>query len=592
MLRVTSALLVAVFAASVSAQPAPEASSGTSPKEPAVGNRFMVVAAHPLAVDAGYRVLESGGAAIDAAVAMQFVLGLVEPQSSGIGGGAFILHYSAAERRLRAYDGRETAPAAAKPERFHGPTGRPMGFFESLLSGKSVGVPGLLAVLELVHRNHGRVPWRDLVQPAIDHAERGFALSPRLYKLLDSDRYLSQDPFAASYLYGPDARPKPIGTILRNPEYAGVLKEVGTKGGATFYRGEIARDIVAAVEHHPVEPGDLTLADFEQYRAKEREPVCGPFRTYRVCGMPPPSGGGIGVLQILGILERLPKTDLARDPVAAVHFFAEAGRLAYADRNRYVADPDFIDMPVTGLLAPDYLARRAAEVNAARSLGRAHPGRPRGSDRAGIWDDHTLELEATTHLSIVDPEGNAVALTSSIEFAFGNHRFVRGFLLNNQLTDFAFESGAESTGGVNRVQGGKRPRSSMSPTMVFDANHRLVLVLGSPGGHAIINYVARVLLATLEWEMSLQAALDAPHFGSRNGPTELEQGTAVEQLRPRLRALGHDIRVVDMTSGVHAIQRIGESWVGAADPRREGIARGNRSRTSAGWVPSVGVRAR
>jgi gamma-glutamyltranspeptidase/glutathione hydrolase len=569
------ALLAASFAASVSAQPASEPSSGFTPQEPAVGSRFMVVAAHPLAADAGYRVLQRGGTAMDAAVTMQFVLGLVEPQSSGLGGGAFILHYSAADQRLRAYDGRETAPAAAQSERFLGPSGRPMGFFESLLSGQAVGVPGLLAVLELAHRNHGRLPWRDLVQPAIDHAERGFALSARLYKLLDRDRYLRRDAFAAGYFYAPDSHPKPIGTILRNPEYAAVLNEIATKGAAAFYSGEIARDIAVAVQQHPVNPGDLTLADFEQYRAKERPPVCGAFRIYRVCGVPPPSGGGIAVLQILGIVERLPKTDLARDPLGAVHFFSEAGRLAYADRNRYVADPDFVAVPVTGLIAPDYLARRAAEITATRSLGRAQPGRPRGSEAAGTRQGHALELEATTHLSVVDAEGNAVAMTSSIEFAFGNHRFVRGFLLNNQLTDFAFESGAGAGGVANRVQGGKRPRSSMSPTMVFDANDRLMLVAGSPGGHAIINYVARVLLATLEWEMSLQGALDAPHFGSRNGPTDLEQGTAVEQLRPRLRALGHDVRVVEMASGVHAIQRVGQSWVGAADPRREGRARGD-----------------
>lgn len=569
------ALLAAVFAAGAWAQPAPESSSGSSPKEPAVGNRFMVVAAHPLAVNAGYDVLKKGGTAIDAAVAMQFVLGLVEPQSSGIGGGAFILHYSAGERRLRAYDGRETAPAAAKPERFLAPSGRPLEFFEALLSGKSVGVPGLVAVLELAHRNHGRTPWRELVQPGIDLAEHGFALSPRLYKLLKGDRYLSRDPFAGRYLYESDGHPKRIGTILRNPEYAAVLKDIGSKGASAFYREELARDIVAAVQRHPVDRGDLTVVDFERYRAKEREPVCGPFREYRVCGMPPPSGGGIAVLQILGVLARLPRTDLAGSPVTAVHFFAEAGRLAYADRNRYVGDPDFVHVPVAGLIAPDYLARRAAEVSASRSLGRAQPGRPRGTETAAAAEDRTLELEATTHLSVVDAEGNAVALTASIEFAFGNHRFVHGFLLNNQLTDFAFESDDESARPANRVEGGKRPRSSMSPTMVFDRDGRLVMVAGSPGGHAIINYIARVLLGVLEWEMTLQAALEAPHFGSRNGPTELERGTIVEQLGPHLRMLGHEVRAREMTSGVHAIQRVGASWIGAADPRREGTARGD-----------------
>ncbi len=560
-------------AAAAFAQPAPEAATGRVPKEAVVGSRFMAVAAHPLATDAGYGILKRGGSATDAAVAMQLVLGLVEPQSSGIGGGGFILHYSAADRRLRAYDGRETAPAAARPERFIGLYGRPLGFMEAVLSGRAVGVPGTIAVLELAHRNHGRLPWHELAAPAIALAERGFPVSPRLHALLAWDRFLRRDPYAARYFYEPDGKPKPAGTILRNPDYAAVLREVAAGGAQAFYRGQIARDIVAAVQQHPVVPGNLTLADFESYAAKERVPVCGAFRSHRVCGMPPPSSGGIAVLQILGILERLPRTDYPRDPVAAVHFFAEAGRLAYADRDRYVADPDFVDVPVAGLIAPDYLAGRAALVAPDRSLGRAQAGRPRGAPTAA-HDGAALELEATTHFSVVDAEGNAVASTSSIEFAFGNHRFVRGFLLNNQLTDFAFLPEADGVAIANRVEGGKRPRSSMSPTMAFDADGGLALVAGSPGGHAIINYVARVVVAALDWQMDLQEALDAPHFGSRNGPTEVESGTSAERLRAPLSALGHDVRAHEMTSGVHAIRRLGEQWIGAADPRREGIARG------------------
>ncbi len=554
-------------------QPAPEAASGWTPKQPAVGSRFMAVAAHPLAVDAGYEILRRGGGAIDAAVAMQLMLGLVEPQSSGIGGGGFILHYSAADKRVRAYDGRETAPAAARPERFIGLFGRPLGFMEAVLSGRAVGVPGMVAVLELAHRNHGRLQWSELAEPAIGLAENGFPVSPRLHALLAWDRFLRRDPYAARYFYEPEGKPRPVGTILRNPEYAAVLREVAAGGSQAFYRGQIARDIVAALQKHPVEPGNLALADLERYAAKEREPVCGAFRSYRVCGMPPPSAGGIAVLQMLGILERLPKTDYARDPLAAVHFFAEAGRLAYADRDRYVADPDFVDVPVAGLLAADYLAERAALIAPDRSLRRAQAGQPRGAQTAAR-DGAVLELEATTHFSVVDADGNAVASTSSIEFAFGNHRFVRGFLLNNQLTDFAFRPEHEGAPIANRVEGGKRPRSSMSPTLVFDADGRLALIAGSPGGHAIINYVTRVVVAALDWEMRLQEALDAPHFGSRNGPTEVESGTSAERLRARLSALGHDVRPREMTSGVHAIRRVGEQWIGAADPRRDGIARG------------------
>jgi gamma-glutamyltranspeptidase/glutathione hydrolase len=532
----------------------------------------MAAAAHPLAVDAGFAILQRGGSAADAAVAMQLVLGLVEPQSSGLGGGGFILHYSAADGRVRAYDGRETAPAAAGPARFIGLFGRPRGFMDAVLSGRSVGVPGALALLELAHRNHGSLPWPELAAPAIELAERGFAVSPRLHALLDGDRYLRRDPFAARYLYEPNGAPKPVGAVLRNPEYAAVLRELAAGGAQGFYRGPIARDLVAAVQRHPVEAGNLAVADLERYAAREREPVCGAFRAYRVCGMPPPSSGGIAVLQILGLLERLPRTDYPRDPLAAVHLFAEAGRLAYADRDRYVADPDFVDVPVAGLLAAEYLAGRAALVSSARSLGRAQAGVPRGAQARR--DGGALELAATTHLSVVDAAGNAVALTSSIESAFGNRRFVRGFLLNNQLTDFAFLPEADGAPVANRVEGGKRPRSSMSPTMVFDADGRLVLVAGSPGGHAIINYVARVLVAVLDWEMGLQAALDAPHFGSRNGPTELERGTAAADLRAGLAARGHDVRVHELTSGVHAVQRVGAQWVGAADPRRDGTARG------------------
>ena len=561
------------LAAVALAQPAPEAATGRTPKEPAVGTRFMAVAAHPLAVDAGFEILKRGGSAADAAVTMQLVLGLVEPQSSGIGGGGFILHYSAADQRVRAYDGREIAPAAARPERFIGLFGRPLGFMEAVLSGRSVGVPGTVALLELVHRNHGRLPWSELAAPAIALAERGFPVSPRLHALLALDRFLRRDPFAAGYFYQPDGKPKPVGAILRNPDYAAVLREIAAGGAPAFYRGQAAREVVALVQKHPVEPGNLALADFDGYVAKERAPVCGAFRSYRVCGMPPPSSGGIAVLQMLGILERVPRTDYARDPVAAVHFFAEAGRLAYADRDRYVADPDFVDVPVAGLIAPDYLAERAALIAPDRSLRRAPAGRPRGAPTAAT-EGVVPELAATTHFSIVDAEGNAVAATTSIESMFGNRRFVRGFLLNNQLTDFAFRPEEDGAPVANRVEGGKRPRSSMSPTMVFDADGRLVLVAGSPGGHAIINYVARVVVAVLDWEMGLQDALDAPHFGSRNGPTELESGTSAERLRALLGALGHDLRVHEMASGVHAIRRVGEQWIGAADPRREGIARG------------------
>jgi gamma-glutamyltranspeptidase/glutathione hydrolase len=564
-------LFWAVAACAPIAPIAPEPPSGIVAKEAATGARFMVTAAHPLAVDAGYDVLKRGGTAMDAAVAVQLVLGLVEPQSSGIGGGAFVLHYSAADKRVRTYDGRETAPAAARPERFTGLAGQPMGFMDAVLSGKSVGVPGMLAVFELAHRNHGRLEWAALAAPAVDLAQNGFPVSPRLSAALEWDRWLAHDPYAARYFYDAAGRPQTVGTILRNPGYAAVLRAVATHGTDAFYRGTIAADVAAAAT---AGGGDLTVEDFAVYRAREREAVCGAFRAYRVCGMGPPSSGGIAVLQILGILEHLPKTDFARDPVQAVHYFAEAARLAYADRDRYVADPDFVDVPVAGLLAPAYLAERARLVAADKSLVRAQPGRPAGAGRSARADGLELDLPSTTHFSIVDAGGNAVAVTSSIESLFGNRRFVRGFLLNNQLTDFSFVTDEGGRPVANRVEPRKRPRSSMSPTLVFDADGRLLLIVGSPGGHSIIHYVARVIVAALDWGMPLQQALDAPHFGSRNGPTDLEAGTPVEGLRRQLEALGHPVRVIALTSGVHAIQRVGDAWVGAADPRRDGVARG------------------
>jgi gamma-glutamyltranspeptidase/glutathione hydrolase len=557
------------------AQIPPEPASGFTSRPAAVGGRFMVAAAHPLAVDAGYEVLRRGGSAMDAAVAVQFVLGLVEPQSSGLGGGAFVLHYSAVDGQVRAYDGREAAPAAARADRFAALADRSGGFIDAMLSGKSVGVPGVVAVLELAHRRHGRLGWQSLARPAIDLAEQGFPISPRLHLLLARDPWLRRDPFAARYFYDAAGEPRPVGERLRNPEYAAVLRAIATGGAGEFYRGAVADEIVAAVRDHPVEPGDLTLGDLAAYAAKERSPVCGEFRAHRLCGMPPPSGGGIAVLQILGILEHLPQTDFARDRLRAVHFFAEAGRLAFADRDRFVGDPDFVAVPVAGLIAPDYLAARARLVAGDASMRRASPGAPAGSERRAWGEGAELDLASTTHFSIVDAAGNAVAVTSSIEFAFGNHRFVRGFLLNNQLTDFAFAPEEDGAPVANRVEGGKRPRSSMAPTFVFDEAGRLVLAVGSPGGHAIINYVARALVASIDWGYDLEAVLAMPNFGSRNGPTELEQGTAAEDLQPRLAAMGHPVRVTELTSGLHAIQRVGDAWVGAADPRRDGAARGD-----------------
>ncbi|HTQ73343.1 MAG TPA: gamma-glutamyltransferase [Burkholderiales bacterium] len=559
------------------AQPAdgdPEPATPRGEKRLVSASRFMVVAAHPLAARAGLDILRRGGSAVDAAIATEMVLNLVEPQSSGIGGGGFLLHFAASDGRLEAYDGRETAPAAAKPDRFLGADGRPLDWAGAVIGGKSAGVPGLLAMLELAHRRHGRLPWKDLFAPAIRLAEDGFPVSPRLHALVSADRWLALDENARRYFYGADGKAKPVGTVLRNPELAEVLRRAAAEGAAAFYRGEIARDIARAVQSRKRSPGDLAESDLAGYAAKEREPLCGRYRSYRVCGVPPPSSGGFAVLQILGILSHFDLRALRPDSIEAVHLFSEAGRLAYADRNLYIADPAYVAAPLAALLEPRYLDSRAKLIDPARSMGRAKPGDPaRLAARFGAAEP--LELPSTTHLSVVDAEGNAVALTATIEAAFGSRQMVRGFLLNNELTDFSWRPEQDGKPVANRVEGGKRPRSSIAPTMVLDEKGRLVLLVGSPGGHSIINYVAETIVNVLDWRMDIQQAIDAPRMGSRNGPTELERGTPLERLAPELERMGHAVSIRDEASGLHGIMRTKDGWAGGADPRREGVAVGD-----------------
>src|SRR5713101_4023424 len=565
---------VFLAASSLCAQPAPEPATGWIPKQLVSSQRFMVVAAHPLAARAGVDAIRRGGSAVDAAIAAEFVLNLVEPQSSGIGGGGFLLHYSAREAKLEAYDGRETAPAGAKPGRFLGTDKRPLDWPDAVISGKSVGVPGLLRLLELAHRRHGKLPWAKLFEPAINLAQEGFPISRRLHALIAADRFLRLDDNARRYFYLADGKPKPAGTLLKNPDFAAVLKRVAAGGAEAFYRGEIARDIAAAVRSHKRTPGDLVEADLAAYSAKQRDPLCGAYRRWKVCGMPPPSSGGFAVLQILKILERFDLQKVKPESVEAVHLFAEAGRLAYADRNLYIADPDFVPAPLAALLDSRYLDSRAKLIDRTHSMGRARAGNPAGAP-ANYGLAEPLELPATTHISIVDAEGNAVALTASVESAFGNRQMVRGFFLNNELTDFSWAPEEDGKPVANRVEAKKRPRSSMAPTLVFDEKGKLFMVIGSPGGHSIINYVALTLVNVLDWGMDIQQAIDAPRMGSRNGPTELERGTKFERLAPALERMGHSVRIRPETSGLHGIVRTATGWAGGADPRREGVALGD-----------------
>ncbi|HEX4596964.1 MAG TPA: gamma-glutamyltransferase [Burkholderiaceae bacterium] len=573
----------------------PEGATGLRSVPPsASASKDMAAAANPWAVRAGLQVLHEGGSAIDAAIAMQLVLTLVEPQSSGIGGGAFLMHWDG--QRVQAYDGRETAPMAASEDQFIGPNGQPLSFRDAVASGLSVGVPGVLRMLELAHHQHGRLKWATLFEPAIDLAQRGFAVSPRLHALLERDPLLPNNAAARAYFYDAQGRALPVGTMLRNPALAQTLRAVANAGADAFYRGPIAADIVRAARTSPHHPGRITEADLAAYQARERDPICATYRSWNVCGMPPPSSAGITIGQILGILGRF---DLeSYQPLAgehglqpqaqAVHLITEAERLAFADRNLYLADSDFIHVDAAALLDPAYLAERAKQIGE-RSIGEARAGALRQAG-ARLAPDRSEPRKSTSHLSVADQWGHVVAMTTSIEAAFGSRIFVRGFLLNNELTDFSFEPRARGADGViaadappvaNRVQPGKRPLSSMAPTLVFErSSGRLVASLGSPGGTWIISFVTKTLIGLLDWRMDVEQAIALPNFGSRNGPTELEAGRFDSTLIQQLQARGHTVVQMPMTSGLQAIvaaprPESGARWVGGADPRREGVARGD-----------------
>ncbi|MBS3650698.1 gamma-glutamyltransferase [Pseudaminobacter sp. 19-2017] len=567
------ALVAPCLAQAQTAAPAPEAPTGRIAKHSTTANQDMVAAANPLAAEAGRQILAAGGSAVDAAVAVQLVLNLVEPQSSGIGGGAFLLYWDGT--KLTSLDGRETAPAAATPDRFMGPDGKPMAFYDAVVGGRSVGVPGTPRLLETARKRWGKLPWADVIAPALKLAEDGFTISPRLNGLLGQEKFLQSDALARAYFYQEDGTPKPVGTVLKNPAFAKTLREIADKGADAFYSGSIAADIVATVGRHPTNPGDMTLDDLKRYKVEEREPVCGMYRVYRVCGMAPPSSGGIAILQMLGIVEGQDLGAMKPGP-EAVHWLAEAGRLAFADRALFLGDPAFVDVPVRGLTDPGYLKSRAALLGAGRSIGKAKAGEPPFQKTEFFFAPSEGIEFGTSHISIVDREGHAVSMTTTIEDGFGARLMTRsGFLLNNELTDFSFAPTEEGRPVANRVEGGKRPRSSMAPTIVFDAAGKLYAVVGSPGGSQIIPYVAKTLVALLDWKLDPQVAVDLPNFGSRNGPTELEAGTEAEGWKLEIEAKGHEVKLIDMNSGIQAVVVGADGLTGGADSRREGVAIGN-----------------
>jgi len=575
-MRALPILLILLFAAAVSAYaqaPAqPEAASGFAPQAAVRAPRAMVVTANPHATEAALTVLREGGSAVDAAIAAVLVLNVVEPQSSGIGGGAFLLHFDGRTRALEAWDGRETAPAAVGETLFLQADGKPLGFHDAAVGGRAVGVPGLPALLEAVHRRHGRLAWKRLFEPAIALAQDGFPVSARLHALIARDRFLRDDAAARALFFDAEGAALAVGAALRNPALAGVLRALAGDGARSFYEGPLAADIVAAARREP-NPGVLATEDLRAYRVIERKPLCGEYRSYRVCGMPPPSSGGATVLAMLGMLERFRLDRLDPESAFVTHLISEAGRLAYADRDAWYGDPDAMKVRPSQLLDRRYLASRAQLIGLDGSLGVAAPGNPLpGRKRPPPAPDS--ELRSTTHLSIVDREGNAVALTASIEDAFGSRRMVHGFLLNNQLTDFSFAPYDARGEHPNRVGGGRRPRSSMAPTLVFDPEGALHLVTGSPGGSRIIQYVVSSVVGAIDWKLPVDQVLARAHAGSRNGPTEVEDTPAGRELAARLALFGHEPVLRDMTSGVGLIVRESGGWAGAADPRREGRAAG------------------
>ncbi|MCF1504750.1 gamma-glutamyltransferase [Afifella sp. H1R] len=535
---------------------------------------WMVAAANPLAAEAGAEILKGGGSAIDAMVAVQLVLGLVEPQSSGLGGGAFLLYWDAAAKKLVTLDGRETAPSAATPELFLDDQGEPLEFFDAVIGGRSVGVPGTPRLLEEAHKRWGKLSWPDLFQPAIRHAEDGFPVSPRLAGLVaeETDSLARQETAKAYFLDDLKAALSGDGR-LKNAAYAATLRLLAEKGADAFYEGPVAEDIVAAIHHFDANPGVMRLQDLKNYEVKARDPVCVAYRVYDICGMGPPSSGGVTVGQILGLLAPYDLAALGPESVAAWRLIGDASRLAFADRGRYLADTDFVPAPIKGLLDPAYLKERAKLLEGDVRLETAEPGEPQWDHAFNFADDQAIEFPSTSHFVIVDSDGNVVSMTTTIENGFGSRLMVRGFLLNNELTDFSFKSQEDRRPVANRVEPGKRPRSSMAPTIVF-RDGAPVLAIGSPGGSRIIGYVAEALIGILDWGLDVQEATALPHVVNRFGTFDLEAGTSAEDLQEGLEALGYEVETRDLNSGLHAIA-IGEDGLsGGADPRREGVAIG------------------
>lgn len=535
--------------------------------------QHMIAAANPYAAEAGLQMLRKGGSAIDAAIAAQMVLTLVEPESSGIGGGAFMLVWDT--KKVTSFDGRETAPASATPTMFLDANGNPRPRLDAIPGGLSVGVPGVVAMLEMAHKKYGKLPWAELFAPAIALAEKGVPVTGKLAGELHDFPKIAAMPDVKRYFTKPDGSLVNAGDTLKNPELAATFRQIAKGGARAFYTGEIARAIVDKVQHAPVNAGGMTLKDLATYRAVERAPVCGPYRAVKVCSMPPPSSGGIAVLQILSMLERFKPADLQPNTLSNVHLFSQASRLAFADRVVFVGDPAFVRVPVRGLLDRGYLSKRALLIDATRDMGKAEAGEP-PLLRTGFAPQRNTEHHGTSHMSIVDDKGRVVSMTTTVEFLLGSEMMAKGFFLNNELTDFSFQPVVNGKPVANAAAPGKRPMSAMAPSIVFDKDGRFLIALGSPGGPAIISYVAQTLVGMVDGGRDPAEAVALPHFIEPNGPLLLEKDTTLGAFAPALTAMGYDVRPATVErSGLHIIKRVPDGYLGAADPRREGVALGD-----------------
>jgi len=559
---------------------APERATGTTTAKRIEAKNFMVAAANPLAAEAGREVIAKGGNAIDAMVAVQTVLGLVEPQSSGLGGGAFLVYYDAASKKLTTFDGREKAPLQATPKLFLDDKGQPLKFLDAVVGGRSVGTPGTVRLLADVHKLHGKAEWSTLFEPAEKLARDGFQVSPRLAGLIASegDR-LKKYEGPRSYFFDQSGAPLKAGHILKNPAYAETLSAIAKDGADAFYKGPIAEAIVKTVREAVDNPGVLSLADFENYGIKEREPVCFDYRALDVCGMGPPSSGGVAISQMLGLMENFDLKALGPDNVESWRILGDAQRLAFADRERYVADTDFVPLPIKGLIDKKYLGERAKLLDGdpanpkALSKDAVKAGEPEWDHALLFGRDAALEMPSTSHFVIVDKQGNVISMTTTIESGFGSRLMSGGFLLNNELTDFSFKTHDNGLPVANRVEPGKRPRSSMAPTIVMKDGKPL-LAIGSPGGSQIIGYVAQALVTYIDWGMPVEQIVAQPHLINRFGTYDIEAGTTAEKFAEPLKALGYEVKAGEMNSGLHAIEITEGGLVGSADPRREGVAVG------------------